>query len=201
MQTLKVSYRISGMDFVTLKNQQNSKLIKDVILHPLKINKDESGVLVETLRSDWQGIYGPGREFKMQYYSITPSGTARDENVWHYHPAQEDRFLVGQGAIIVAIADNREDSETKGLLNVFYMQADADPYILLIPKKTLHGFMVVSNGQAMLLNFPTALYNPKEEGRISYKDAKVSFSNGETFAWEKVRQEFPKFSSSINAEY
>lgn len=189
------------MDFITLKDQGSRKIITDVVLHPLKINRDESGVLVETLRSDWVGIYGPKREFKMQYYSITPSGMARDEDVWHCHPTQEDRFLVGRGEIVVAVADNREDSKTKGLLNLFYMQADSDPYILLIPKKTLHGFMVVSKSPAMLLNFPTSLYNPNEEGRISYKNAGVLLENGETFAWERVRQEFPKFYSSINAQH
>ena len=179
------------MDFITLENQKNRKLIKDTILYPLKINKDESGVLVETLRTDWQGIYGPGREFSMQYYSITPSGMARDEAVWHYHPTQEDRFLVSQGAIIVAVADNREDSETKGLLNLFYMQADADPYIILIPKKTLHGFLVVSEIPAMLLNFPTSLYNTKEEGRVPYAETQVKLPDGSLFSWSRVREGLP----------
>lgn len=180
------------MEFITLKNKGNSKLIEDVILHPLKINKDESGVLVETLRSDWQEIYGQGREFKMQYYSVTPSEIARDENVWHYHPNQEDRFLVSQGAIVVAVADNREDSETKGLLNLFYMCSDTDPYILLIPKKTLHGFMVVSEIPAMLLNFPTSLYNPQEEGRISHDQAQAKLPDGSLFSWNKVRARRPE---------
>lgn len=175
------------MDLINLKNRDNSKIIKDVILHPLKINKDESGILVETLRSDWPGIYGPGREFKMQYYSITPSGMARDENVWHYHPNQEDRFLVGEGSIVVAVADNREESETKGLLNLFHMQSSEDPYILLIPRKTLHGFLVASKMPAMLLNFPTGLYNPQEEGRISYEKAQAKMLDGSLFSWDKVR--------------
>ena len=38
-------------------------------MHPLKINRDKSGILVETLRSDWKEIYGKGREFAMQYFS------------------------------------------------------------------------------------------------------------------------------------
>ena len=188
------------MDFITLSNKDNQKLIQDVLLYPLKINKDASGVLVETLRKDWKEIYGPGREFSMQYYSITPSGVARDEDVWHYHPTvQEDRFLVAQGAIIAAVADNREDSPTKGLLNLFYIQADKDPYILLIPKKTLHGFMVVSESQAMLLNYPTGLYSPQEEGRVPYQDASVKLTDDTLFSWEKVREEFPKFKVSTNA--
>lgn len=177
------------MNYITLKNKDETKLIKDILLYPLKINRDESGILVETLRKDWKEIY-EGREFAMQYYSITKSGVARDEDVWHYHPTiQDDRFLVAKGDIVVAVSDNREESETKGVLNLFYMQSQTDPYILLIPKKTLHGFMVVSKEDAMLLNFPTAIYNPKEEGRIPHKHAKVEFDDGLPFSWNAVREE------------
>lgn len=178
-------------ELITLQNKDRVKLIKDVILYPLKMNKDESGVLVETLRRDWKEIYGPGREFAMQYYSITPSGLARDENLWHYHPTvQEDRFLVVQGSIVAAVADNREESETKGILNLFLMKFDEDPYILLIPKRTLHGFMVISKESAVLLNFPTALYNIKEEERIKHEDAKIKFQDGSLFNWESIRNHF-----------
>lgn len=185
------------MNFITFKNKDNNRLVKDVILYPLKINKDVSGVLVETLRSDWKGIYGKDREFAMQYYSVTKSGVARDENLWHYHPTiQEDRFLIAQGAIVVAVADNRDNSTTNGLLNLFYMQADKDPYILLIPKKTLHGFLVVSQEPTILLNCPTSLYNLKEEGRIPFNEAQIKFPNDGFFSWKKVREEFPKFIAS-----
>lgn len=182
------------IEFITLVNKDKVILIKDVLLYPLKINKDKSGILVETLRKDWPQIYGKDREFSMQYYSVTAPGVARDEDVWHYHPTvQEDRFLVAYGEIVVAVVDNREDSKTRGVLNLFHMKADTDPYILLIPKKTLHGFMVVSKTPAVLLNFPTALYNPKEEGRIPYEKAKVKFPNGSLFSWELVRKEATSF--------
>ena len=129
----------------------------------------------------------------MQYYSITNAGVARDENVWHYHrKIQEDRFLVVQGAIVTAIADNRQESSTRGILNLFYMRANHNPYILLIPRKTLHGFLVVSKSPAILLNFPTQLYDPKEEGRISHSNAQMKLPNGDLFLWENVRKEFPR---------
>ncbi|MEX2007747.1 MAG: dTDP-4-dehydrorhamnose 3,5-epimerase family protein [Candidatus Levyibacteriota bacterium] len=179
------------MEFITLQNKDKMTLVKDIVLHPLKINKDESGVLVETLRKDWPIIYGPGREFAMQYYSVTPPGLARDENVWHCHPTvQEDRFLVISGEIVVAVADNREGSITKGLLNLFYMNPNQSPYILLIPKNTLHGFMVVSKTPAILLNFPTVVYNPAEESRIPYDEAQVKAPNGLLFSWDLVRKNF-----------
>lgn len=183
------------MDFITLKNKEKTKLIHDVIMYPLKVNKDASGLLVETLRTDWKEIYGSGREFAMQYYSVTASGIARDENVWHYHEMQEDRFLVVQGAIVVAVADNRQESATNGRLKLFYMEAYADPYILLIPKKTLHGFLVVSKTPAILLNFPTKLYNIEDEIRIPYSNAQIKFPAGGLFSWDKVREEFSKNNS------
>jgi dTDP-4-dehydrorhamnose 3,5-epimerase len=179
------------MELITLENKDSSKIIQDVIMHPLKINKDESGILVETLRKDWPVIYGQGREFFMQYYSVTPPGLARDEDMWHCHPTvQEDRFLVISGEIVVAVADWRDESPTKGLLNLFYMKADENPYIVLIPKNTLHGFMVVSKIPATLLNFPTGLYNPEEEKRVPYQEADVKMEDGSTFSWDVVRKMF-----------
>jgi dTDP-4-dehydrorhamnose 3,5-epimerase len=184
------------MDFITLRNKDKSKLIKDVVIYPLKINKDQSGVLVETLRCDWKDIYGKGREFKMQYYSTTPPGLARDEYTWHYHPTiQEDRFLVIQGSIVLAIVDNREGSTTKGLLNLFRIEADKDPYIVLVPKKTLHAFMVASKQSATLLNFPTALYNPKEEGRMPFSQVNAKMDDGSLFSWDCVRKNLSEQSS------
>lgn len=178
------------MEFITLENKNTIKLVKDVLLYPLKVNRDESGILVETLRKDWKDIYGTNREFAMQYYSVTLPGIARDEDVWHYHAQQEDRFVVAQGEIIVAVADIRQDSKTFGLLNLFHMKSDIDPYMLLIPKGTLHGFLVVSKEPGILLNFPTSIYDPKEEARISFKDAQVKIGNGPLFSWDQVREEF-----------
>lgn len=172
-----------NIDFIDLSNYKTAKLVEGVLLYPLKVNKDASGVLVETLRRDWKEIYGSERKFAMQYYSITPPGLARDEDLWHKHEKQEDRFLVAKGEIIVAVASD-------GILNLFRMKANENPYILLIPKTALHGFMVTFSGEAILLNFPTQLYNPQDELRVPHKEAGVRFPNGELFAWERIREEF-----------
>lgn len=184
------------MELITLENKNSFKLIRDVVMHPYRVNEDSSGVLVETLRKDWNDVYGQGREFFQQYYSETPAGLARDEDVWHYHPTtQDDRFSVVKGEIVVAIGDNRENSETKGLLNLFYINARKNPYMVLIPRRTLHGFMVVSKEPAILINFPTGLYNPKEEGRIPYEKAQVKMTDDTLFSWDLVRKEFSNRSS------
>lgn len=178
------------MKLITLENKSSVTLIDDLIMYPHKINEDETGILVETLRSDWPEIYNnEDRKFAMQYYSKTNPGIARDEDVWHFHPTgQEDRFLVVEGSIVVAVGDQREGSSTKGVLNLFLMESAKDPYMILIPKRTLHGFMVVSKTPAILLNFPTRVYNPEEEGRIPYQEAKVTTDDGDIFTWDLVRK-------------
>lgn len=178
------------LDFITLNNLNKFELIKDTVIRPLKINKDETGILVETLRVDWSDVYGDKQPFAMQYYSETKSSVARDEKLWHFHPGgQQDRFEVITGSIVVAIGDIREDSPTKGLLNLFYMDSVIDPYLIVIPKRTLHAFMVTSKTPAVLLNFPTRLYDLKEEMRIPFSEANMKVSNGKLFNWNLVRLE------------
>lgn len=167
--------------YIDLENPTD--LIDGVIVRKLTIHKDESGILVETLRTDWQDVIGKTSPFAMQYMSITPHGVARDENKWHVHQNQKDRFICASGRIVTAIYDPREISKTKGKLNLFMMgpQNDKEMYMVVIPEQTLHGFMVVSKEPGYLLNFPTQLYNPDDEGRVDH---------GQEFSWQNVRDDF-----------
>lgn len=178
------------LKLITLENSNKQRLIEGVYIKPLKVNSDQSGILVESLRTDWNDVCSAEKPFAMQYYSVTKSGIARDEALWHYHPGgQQDRFIVVAGSIVTAVADDREESPTKGLLNLFLMKSES-PYLLVIPKRSLHGFMVVSEAYAILLNFPTRLYDPKEEVRIGYDQAKIKVDKNTFFSWNLVRKEF-----------
>ena len=153
--------------YITLPNQQG--LIEDVILRKLIIHKDESGTLVETLRRDWQDVFDGGKlDFSMQYLSITPSGFIRDEDKWHVHKKQKDRFVCVSGKIVTALYDPRKGSKTKGLTNLFLMgpEKQEEMFMVVIPEDVYHGFMVVSKEPGYLLNFPTQLYTGEDEGRV-----------------------------------
>lgn len=168
-------------NYLNLENQKD--LIEGVIIRKLIIHKDESGSLVETLRRDWQDVYSQnGLSFAMQYLSVTPSGLARDEDKWHVHKLQKDRFICVSGQVVTAIYDPRSGSKTKGKLNLFLMgpQKEEEMLLVVIPENTYHGFMVVSKDPGYLLNFPTQLYNPQDEGRIPNTQ----------FSWAKVRADF-----------
>ncbi len=180
------------LELFDLTKLSRYQLIKDVIVHPLKVNRDPRGFLIETLKADWPDIFNDNLPFAQNYFSVTETNVARDEDRWHVHPtSQIDRFVVARGQIIVALFDWRKDSTTFGLLNLFSMgelKQDEGYYSLLVPKNVLHGFVVVSNKPAMILNYPTTLYDPKEEGRIPFIQVKVN--DGKFFSWNEVRKLF-----------
>ena len=151
-------------------NSQNSKnLIEGVVLRVLVIHKDESGTLVETLRRDWQDVFDNDElDFLMQYLSITPSGLIRDEDKWHVHKKQKDRFICVSGKIVTALYDPRQGSKTKGQINLFLMgpAKKEEMFMVVIPEDVYHGFMVVSKEPGYLLNFTTQLYTGEDEGRV-----------------------------------
>ena len=120
------------IDLINLNNQTN--LISGVIIYPLKINRDESGILSEVLKSNWKQVFSSKRSFAQCYYSVTPKGEIRDRDKWHVHPTkQEDRFVVIKGDIITAIYDSRPKSSTYQRLNLFLMgeaNGDKGQYLL-----------------------------------------------------------------------
>lgn len=174
---------------IRLDNLMSSDLIHDIVVRPLRVNRDPRGTLTEALKVDWDDVYSQEHlPFKQMYFSTTDPGVARDKDQWHFHPGgQRDRFGVIRGDIVVAVLDKRDESPTKDLLNLFWMGeslGDNGQYLLVIPERTLHGFVVVSDTPATLFNFPTRLYDPAEEVRVPMAEAVLKHS--QPFSWDKV---------------
>ncbi len=176
-------------DIFTLSNKSTYPLIHDVVIHPFTVHRDPRGSLTETLKNDWSDVFDPQtRPFAQMYYSQTLPGTARDIDKWHFHPDQQDRFFVISGNIVTVIFDDRDASPTKGTLNLFLMgetPKDEGQYLVTIPQLTYHGFIVVGSQPAILGNFPTRLYDPNEEKRLPFSEAKLP--DGSVFSWDKVK--------------
>lgn len=164
--------------------------IADVSLRELRVNRDDRGTLTELLRTDWSDVYDDEHPFAQTYVSMTLPGVARDENRWHVHQQQTDRFYCLAGAIVVAIADGRLDSPTRGNLMLVELVAMPDapaPLMVTIPPGTLHGFVVTSTTPATLMNFPNRLYDAADEGRLSFGEAGIVVPGGRQFSYDMVR--------------
>jgi dTDP-4-dehydrorhamnose 3,5-epimerase len=139
-------------------------VIHDVAVRDLQVNADERGHLVEIFREDWPE-YDP--EPAMSYYSVSYPGVVR---AWHRHTrGQVDHFVCPHGRIKVGVYDDREDSPTQGELNT-YVIGEHNQQVVRIPGDCWHGFEVVGDERATLVNYPSELYHyedPDEE-RLPY---------------------------------
>jgi dTDP-4-dehydrorhamnose 3,5-epimerase len=137
-------------------------MIHDVAVRNLQVNADERGHLTEVFRSDWEE-YDP--EPAMAYYSVSYPGVVR---AWHRHRrGQVDYFTCPKGKIKIGIYDDREESPTRGEVDT-YVIGEHSQKVVRVPGDCWHGFKAIGDEQALLLNFPTNLYDyddPDEQRR------------------------------------
>jgi len=128
-------------------------MIDGVEVRDLKVNTDERGHLVEIFREDW-AEYDP--EPAMSYYSLSYPGVIR---AWHRHTrGQIDHFVCPSGRIKIGIYDDRDGSDTRGETDTFVV-GEHNQKVVRVPGDCWHGFKVIGDEQALLVNFPTALYD------------------------------------------
>ncbi|MEW5954603.1 MAG: dTDP-4-dehydrorhamnose 3,5-epimerase family protein [Bacillota bacterium] len=144
-------------------------LIKDVVVKQLKIIPDDRGYLMEMMRKDWPEFM----QFAQSYVTACYPGVYK---AWHYHKKQWDHFICLWGMAKVVLYDAREDSPTRGKVNVFHM-GRLNPLLLRIPPLVYHGFTTEGGQTALIVNFPTELYNYREpdEYRIPYNDPSIPY--------------------------
>jgi len=144
-------------------------MIEGVRTKELKAHADERGALMEILRSDDE-IYSA---FGQVYVSYNYPGVVR---AWHYHRQQDDLWTVVKGMVKAVLYDGREGSPTRGEVNEFYI-GEQNRMLLRIPVGVMHGYKTVGDETALLLNFPTRLYNREEpdEYRLPYDSPEVPY--------------------------
>lgn len=150
------------------------ELIKGVALRQLRINPDERGYLVEMLRRDWPEFM----QFAQAYATSCYPGIYK---AWHYHKKQWDHFACPWGMARVVLYDARKESPSAGEINVFHIGL-LNPVLLRIPPMVYHGFTAEGSEPALVVNFPTELYNYQEpdEYRLPWDDPSIPYR------WEEI---------------
>ncbi|HDJ24302.1 MAG TPA: dTDP-4-dehydrorhamnose 3,5-epimerase [Candidatus Aminicenantes bacterium] len=126
-------------------------MIEGVYVKKLRVIPDERGRLMEILRSDDKLF----QKFGQVYMTTTYPGVVK---AWHLHRQQTDNIACVQGMIKLALYDSRPESATKGEVNQFYLGVH-NPLLIQVPPGVYHGWMCVSQEEAMVINIPTEVYN------------------------------------------
>ena len=145
------------------------QLIDGVTVKDLKLVPDNRGFLMEMMRTDWP-------EFKNFSQSYVTCCYPRVIKAWHYHKKQIDHFVCLSGMAHVVLYDDRQDSPTKGEINEFHI-GPLSPSLLVIPNFVWHGFAAEGSDPALIVNFPTELYDYQtpDEYRKEYDDPDIPF--------------------------
>ena len=115
---------------------------------------DERGRLMEMLRADDELFKGFGQIYMTTAYP----GVVK---AWHYHKKQWDQFVCVRGMMKVVLFDSRDDSQTQGEVNEFFL-GDYRTILLQIPPLVYHGFKCISDHEAKVINCPTEVYDYQE---------------------------------------
>lgn len=145
-------------------------LIDGVQARALRFIPDDRGYLMEMLRSDWPEF----DRFGQGYVTACYPGAVK---AWHYHKKQWDHFVCVHGMAKVVLYDPRLDSPTHGQVNEFHM-GSLNPILVKIPPLVYHGFTAEGGETALIVNFPTELYNYSEpdEFRLPWDDPSIPYS-------------------------
>jgi dTDP-4-dehydrorhamnose 3,5-epimerase len=144
-------------------------MIDGVKIKRLRVLPDERGRLMEILRSDDE-IF---TKFGQVYMTTTYPGVVK---AWHIHKVQTDNITCLRGMIKLALYDAREKSPTKSEVNELYL-GDHNPILVQIPHNVYHGWKCVSEGEAIIINCPTEVYDYEkpDEYRLPYDTKEIPY--------------------------
>ena len=133
-------------------------LIEGVELHEMANIVTRNGITTEVVRPEW----GVGRLPVQHMIHVALRGHA--VSAWHCHHLQTDRLFVTDGSLRVVLFDGRDDSPTKGRVDVLHLSR-MRPTTLLIPPLVWHGIQNLEHRTSSFINFFDRAYcyeNPDE---------------------------------------
>jgi dTDP-4-dehydrorhamnose 3,5-epimerase len=139
-------------------------MIDGVKTKKLKVIPDERGRLMEILRQDDEFF----TKFGQVYMTTTYPGVVK---AWHRHEKQADNICCLKGMLKIVLYDGRKSSPTYKEINEFYAGV-YNPVLIHVPPGIYHGWMCVSEEEAVIVNIPTEAYNyasPDEQRQDPHK--------------------------------
>jgi dTDP-4-dehydrorhamnose 3,5-epimerase len=126
--------------------------IKGVILHPLTLNVDSRGWLVELFRSD---KLPEGFHPAMAYLSMSLPGVTRGP---HEHARQTDLFcFVGPSTFRLYLWDNRPGSVHFRERQTVELGV-SNPAVVIVPPGVVHAYKNIGTEPGLVYNAPDCLY-------------------------------------------
>lgn len=130
-----------------------------------------NGFTTEIFRPDWGVATLPIQH--VIHVSLHPGVIS----AWHQHRIQTDHIFVVSGTLRVVLYDPREESPTKGAVNVFNV-SNVRPTLLVVPPGIWHGVRNLSNAMTSFVNYFDRPYNYEDpdEWRLPRDTPEIPYS-------------------------
>ena len=146
--------------------------IDGVIITPLREIGDDRGAVLHMMRCD-DALF---TRFGEVYFSEVLPGKVK---AWKCHTQQTQNIAVPGGRILMAICDDRAESETRGRL-IRMELGRPDSYVrLTIPPGLWYGFRALGKSPALLANCVDIPHQPGEAIVAESPDGLSNFSWGD----------------------
>ena len=154
-----------------IRTADSSDLIEGVRVQPFTLWPDDRVYFLEVARMG-QGLPADFPAASTQVSAaLSYPGTIK---AFHFHKYQTDLWVPSSGMLQVVLVDLRPDSRTFGGKNTLYVGA-LRTWQILVPPGVGHGYKVIGSDPAMLVYVTSRFYNPKDEGRVPYNDARIAY--------------------------
>ena len=148
------------------------ELIHDVRVREIKNVLSDHSYVTEYYRAEWDMFDEPPEH--VVHVNLTP-GTI---TAWHMHKKKWDYIVVPTGMIKLVLFDPRDDSPTKGKVNVFNM-SPLTPSIVGFPPGVWHGFQnLLDSEMSSFINLSSTAYTYEDpdEWRIPVDSPEIPFT-------------------------
>ena len=150
---------------------RSDRLIEGIRVEPIALWPDDRGHFMEVLRAG----HGLAADFPAASSQVSATVTyAGIVKAFHYHLRQSDCWTVVKGMLQVGLVDLRRSSPTFGERNTVYV-GEKRPWQVLIPPGVAHGYKVIGQEAAVLVYVTSRFYDPADECRIAFDDARLAY--------------------------
>jgi len=143
-------------------------LINGVLITELLQIADERGAVLHHMRSDAAEFTAFGE----CYFSEMLPGAVK---AWKRHREQTQHLAVPVGRVRFVVYDDREESPSRGILDIIELGRPDDYHRLCIPKGLWYGFTCLSDKPALIANCADRPHEPADAELRLVDDTRIPF--------------------------
>lgn len=149
-----------------------------VKIHYSEVHIDDRGELSEMFDPRWK-LSDKGAAYA--YYCTFRPGIVKG---WGLHKKHTDHYFLVNGELEVVLYDDRESSPTYKMVSKVYL-SEKKRATMSIPPGVWHASRNIGTKDALLVNFPSELYNHKspEKYRLPINTHEIPYSFGDSYGW------------------